>query len=70
MGVVWRYLMTGNTVHALASSGDRVAVCGRACAWFDHWRGTGNQDEYEHAATLRECKRCVAKVGPREKGDG
>lgn len=41
------------------------ALCGTTPAWFDSagWRGTGSQEEYEIAAQLRDCKRCVRILG-------
>jgi len=36
-----------------------------ACGWSGqttYWRGTGNQDEYDRAAELPVCRRCLAAV--------
>lgn len=61
-GLRWRYLLTGNCTHALRQ-GDRVAVaeCGVG-GWMSEWLGTGGQGEYERAATLPRCRRCVRKT--------
>lgn len=64
---VWRYLPRCRVTHALSEPGVYVARCGAAPAWFapggaDEWRGTGSQVEYETAAALPRCKRCVALI--------
>jgi hypothetical protein len=61
----WRYLLGGRRTHALISSLDRIALCGRGVGWRDgaeEWRGTGTQDEYERAARLPRCLRCVRTI--------
>ncbi len=57
----WRYLPGGKVVHALSYAAARVATCGTGPVWFapDGWYGTGTQAEYEHAASLPQCKRCL-----------
>lgn len=59
----WRYLPTGNRAHALQRAGDMTALCGTAPTWFPgSWYGTGSQGEYERAAALPRCKRCLKAV--------
>ena len=55
----WRFTVGGTVVHALVRSGDNRALCGvnRWPARF--WLGTGSQGEYETAARLPECGKCV-----------
>jgi hypothetical protein len=65
----WRYLRCGSVVHALSlltttNNLAHVALCGVAPTWLDDWYGTGSQAEYERAATLRRCKRCLTAMGP------
>lgn len=56
----WRYLPGGNVTHALTYAAARVAVCGTGPVWHaPDWYGTGSQTEYERAAGLPRCKRCV-----------
>lgn len=64
----WLYLKNGTVAHAHSTfTGTRfVAECG-AGAWA-FWYGTGSQDEYEKAAALPKCKRCLPKVGASDKG--
>lgn len=62
----WRYLDHGTVVHALSritatSTLSHVALCGTAPSWFREWLGAGNQAEYEHAASLRKCRRCLER---------
>jgi hypothetical protein len=58
----WRYTPHGRLVHAL-SLGNAGAACGVTVLPAEEWRGTGSQDEYERAAQLPPCPRCVARVG-------
>lgn len=62
----WLYLKNGKVAHALSTfTGTRfVAECG-AGAWRT-WYGTGSQDEYEQAASLPKCARCVKLVAESE----
>lgn len=63
----WRYLGQQSTavhaVQALQADGIRaVAACGLKPSWWrpgSGWRGTGSQEEYERAAALPRCGRCV-----------
>lgn len=60
----WRYLSErSQAVHGFyrAPQGGSPARCGVQPVWFGAggWRGTGSQDEYERAATLPRCHRCV-----------
>lgn len=56
------YLRRGKVSHAVnRADGHVMSVCG-LYAW-PAWLGTGNQDEYEKAATLPECKRCPSTKG-------
>lgn len=61
-GFEWRYLIE-TVVHAHPVTGVRfVAACGTAPGWLqgiEDWKGTGTQNEYEIAARLRECRRCL-----------
>ncbi len=59
----WRYLPNGRVVHALTGTSDAGAVCGVYALPASEWRGTGNQNEYEQAAALPKCRRCVARIG-------
>lgn len=68
----WHYLEAGTVTHARQrrSGGlDYAARCGTAPVWWKDssaWHGTGTQDEYERAAALPRCKRCVALTGERK----
>lgn len=58
----WHYLTHGRTTHARKrrSNGlDAVAACGAEPGWRGWWLGTGAQSEYERAAALPKCRRCV-----------
>lgn len=62
----WRYLPNGKRAHVLrlnSMSGglDVVAACGIG-AWPSDWLGTGSQTEYEQAATLPRCRRCIRRT--------
>jgi hypothetical protein len=63
----WRYFAQGRVAHALSRSGSmklsRVAKCG-AEPWLisGDWCGTGSQREYERAAELPRCKKCLRKI--------
>jgi hypothetical protein len=62
--VEWRYLPQRATAHCLRHSYDEglggPALCGARPFWSGDWRGTGSQNEYEQAARLPRCKRCVS----------
>lgn len=65
-GEAWRYLKGGTVTHYLGVVGfDNIfgprsmAECGASALHSSDWRGTGTQDEYERAASLRECKKCL-----------
>lgn len=61
----WRYLPGGKVKHALSYPAAAVAICGTGPAWYAAvygWYGTGTQTEYETAAALPRCRRCV-RVG-------
>lgn len=57
----WRYLFHGRVKHAIGPTNWKTAKCGTGPAWFDDWRGTGTQDEYERLAALPACQRCIAR---------
>lgn len=58
----WLYLRNGRVSHAVRSSETQYAEawCGWGPQWPDTWRGTGDQREYERAAALPRCQRCLA----------
>lgn len=64
-GLVWRYLAGGTVRHGLTCGSHGRAdfsVCGLSAhlpGGHDAWRGTGTQQEYERAAALPKCKRCM-----------
>lgn len=68
-----RYLLHGVVAHVIDM--DRVrgylseglALCGMGPQWFEPhgWRGTGTQDEYERAASLPLCRRCIGRLQAR-----
>lgn len=62
------YLKRGHVSHAVRrADGQITAECG---VWtLGWWYGTGNQDEYEKAAALPECKRCPSTKGVPHAGD-
>lgn len=63
------YVPTGKVAHLRtpwASHGQ--PLCPADPAWA--WRGTGSQEEYEHAATLPLCKRCAAMAEASDKPSG
>jgi hypothetical protein len=56
------YLPRGTVAHYLGNYlGDRSgrSLCGVVVWPSEGWLGTGSQREYEHAASLPLCKRCV-----------
>lgn len=57
----WRYLVTGKVAHALRPPIAGAAACG-VDGWSTEWLGTGSQDEYERAATLPRCLRCLRRI--------
>lgn len=61
----WRYLRRGKHLHLVLSgtSTHCGAACGAMPSWApgEGWLGTGNQEEYERAATLPKCKRCLQR---------
>lgn len=61
------YLYQGSVAHMVNSDGlttrrahSRIALCGMAPDYPWTWYGTGTQAEYEKAAVLPTCRRCVA----------
>jgi hypothetical protein len=60
----WRYIPSrhASVVHALGGPMSPVAFCGVEVAPSSEWRGTGSQAEYERAATLPRCSRCLALI--------
>jgi hypothetical protein len=58
----WRYLPDGSVTHALTSPQECVGECGVGPWTYDQWRGTGSQVEYERAAELPKCRRCLARI--------
>lgn len=67
-GLEWRYLPGGKVAHAIArfcGELNQTAVCGASPVWYlpsGAWCGTGSQAEYERAAGLPRCRRCLAKL--------
>jgi len=59
---VWRYLPRGDRLHALVNSRACAALCGLGVWDSWSWRGTGTQAEYERAALLPRCSKCVARM--------
>lgn len=61
------YLRRGAVAHLRAPfAAPWDALCGREHPeWPDVWFGTGGQREYEHAAGLPACRRCLAKLAER-----
>lgn len=61
----WRYLHRGQVVHGLSShvSPREDAACGVRPTFLEDWHGTGTQAEYERAAELPRCRRCLARLG-------
>lgn len=64
-----RHLARGRVTHIVGAAGLRpirgVALCGTGPAWWDDWRGTGTQEEYDRDAGLPLCARCAARAaGP------
>lgn len=64
----WRYLPRGTVTHAFqrAPVGYASALCGVAPLWYEprsDWYGTGSQVEYERAAALPKCRRCLRLLG-------
>lgn len=65
----WRYLApAGRRVHALridqwTGTGHlATAQCGIGVWRSELWHGTGSQIEYERAATLPKCQRCLERI--------
>lgn len=57
----WRYLLNGKVSHGLSDPHSALARCGVG-PWVSAaygWLGTGSQLEYEVAAALPKCQRCV-----------
>lgn len=77
-GTVWLYIRDGHVVHALTTGmlgRANVSVCGvtphywaRGVLYYRSWLGTGEQREYERAAALPRCKRCVKLLTPTSRG--
>lgn len=66
-GYEWRYTSRGRVVHAIRRSSEVIGRCGMGPGWLSsEWLGTGSQDEYDRAAELPKCKRCVDLI----KGSG
>lgn len=63
----WMYLPLGKVSHALPAGESRFsAECG-TYTW-NYWYGTGNQIEYNKAAALPRCAKCLKRVGASAKG--
>jgi hypothetical protein len=64
----WLYLPGGKVAHAFMADDDIswIAECGTSS--LGYWHGTGSQDEYERAAELPRCQKCLPRVGASEKG--
>lgn len=51
----------------LSPNQSNAALCGRMPSWPNHlWLGTGSQDEYERAETMRSCSLCLRKLNELE----
>ncbi len=60
----WRYTSEqAKAKHGLWTASHHTALCGTRVPYSAYWRGTGSQAEYERAASLPECKRCLAVFG-------
>lgn len=62
----WRYLHGGEATHALSYSAAAIGRCGIGpdpLGAHPDWYGTGNQAEYERAAQLPRCRRCLQLLG-------
>lgn len=60
----WRYLNGCKVTHALRMDSmglDTVAPC-NVEGWSSEWLGTGSQAEYETAATLPRCRKCLQRM--------
>lgn len=54
----WRYVPRGRVAHAIPfGESYSKSLCG-LYPWTTGWMGTGNQDEYDRAASLPVCQRC------------
>lgn len=64
----WLYLPGGKVAHAFAVEDQTkwIAECGTSSDYY--WYGTGTQDEYDKAAALPRCQKCLPKVGASETG--
>ncbi len=64
-GEGWRYVFSGGVRHYITGtvSPRCNSVCGVTPGFFDDWRGTGRQDEYERLASLPKCLRCMRWLG-------
>jgi hypothetical protein len=60
---IWRYTYMGERTHFLVASYDRVARCGVSVINSSEWFGTGSQEEYDKAASLPKCKKCLRLLG-------
>jgi hypothetical protein len=71
----WRYVQGGQCVHALTRAGSSTVGIARARCGVSptlwtmikgapslSWYGTGSQAEYDRAASLPLCRRCVARI--------
>lgn len=64
-----RYTPGGLVAHLIWepdwSRGHPYVYVHAACGWsgvHEYWRGTGSQAEYDKAADLPECRRCLAAI--------
>lgn len=59
MATLWRYKLGGTVLHEISAYFDRYSHCGVTVMNFSDWRGTGTQDEYDKAAAMAKCQKCV-----------
>jgi hypothetical protein len=67
--IVWRYLDTGRTAHALRVDEDgalaQSAACGVRPSWFPRrglWRGAADAAELDRVAGLPRCRLCFRSL--------
>jgi len=67
----WRYLGTGQSLHALVDPDGWDAMCGAHPVEFTsrslpmEWFGTNDQAEYDRADSLPKCGRCLQRIRAR-----
>ena len=57
------YLRRGRVTHLIPKGIDPndpiVALCGTGPSWYDTWRGTGTEEEYDLARSMPLCLHCL-----------